>query len=241
MYARIFQTIYDGTLVEDWRALVTFEQMLILCDADGIIDMTARAIARRTGIPIEHIEAGIRVLESPDPSSRTPDAEGRRIARIDPHREWGWQIVNHQKYKEIRSSDDKREYMRQYMKDRRNHEKLTEVNSELTEANSKPKLAQLAHIDIDVDKDTDKEKNARIEPPPGLDLQAWEQWVSYRKQLRKPLKQVSIPAAQKALAAFGSEQRATVERSIANGWTGLFVRDQKKSQPAPAVKEFPRD
>lgn len=69
MYARIFQTIYDGTLVEDWRALVTFEQMLILCDADGIIDMTARAISRRTGIPIEHIEAGIRVLASSDTHS----------------------------------------------------------------------------------------------------------------------------------------------------------------------------
>lgn len=61
------------------------------------------------------------------------------------------------------------------------------------------------------------------EIPPGLNKTAWLQWVNYRKQIRKPLKPVSIPAAQKALAAFGSEQSAVVEQSIANGWQGLFA------------------
>lgn len=144
MYARIFQSIYDGTLVEDWRALVTFQQMLVLCDADGVVDMTPRAISRRTGIPIEHIEAGIHVLESADPTSRTEAEEGRRIIRVDPHREWGWYIVNYKKYKEIRNEEDRREYMRKYMADRRKDQKLTDVNS-------KQELAKLAHIDVDVD------------------------------------------------------------------------------------------
>lgn len=69
MYAKIFQSIYDGTLVEDWRALITFEQLLILSDADGIVDMTPHAIARRTGIPIEHIEAGVSILLGTDQHS----------------------------------------------------------------------------------------------------------------------------------------------------------------------------
>ncbi len=61
------------------------------------------------------------------------------------------------------------------------------------------------------------------EMPPGLDLTAWAQWVEYRKQVRKPLKPASIPAAQQALAAFGSDQIAVVTQSIANGWQGLFA------------------
>lgn len=57
----------------------------------------------------------------------------------------------------------------------------------------------------------------------GLDLKAWERWEGYRHDVRKPLKPASIPAAQRALAAFGSEQAAVVEQSIAHGWQGLFA------------------
>ncbi len=56
----------------------------------------------------------------------------------------------------------------------------------------------------------------------GLDAKAWETWIDYRTKIRKPLKPVSIPAAQQQLAAFGSEQLAVVKQSIANGWQGLF-------------------
>ena len=56
----------------------------------------------------------------------------------------------------------------------------------------------------------------------GLDSTAWATWVDYRKQIRKPLKPASILAAQRKLAAFGCDQYAVVEQSIANGWTGIF-------------------
>lgn len=59
--------------------------------------------------------------------------------------------------------------------------------------------------------------------PPDLDLEVWERWLSYRKQIRKPIKPVSVPAAQRKLAGFGEQQGAVVEQSIANGWTGLFA------------------
>ncbi len=73
--------------------------------------------------------------------------------------------------------------------------------------------------------DRNREGNGEgeIEPPPGLDLNAWKQWEEYRRQIRKPLKPVSIPAAQQSLAAFGSDQVAVVTQSIANGWQGLFA------------------
>ena len=112
MYGKIFESIYDGTLAEDWRALITFQQMIILCDAEGIIDMTPTAIARRTGIPIEHIESGIKILENPDPYSRSPKKDGRRIERLDEHRAWGWSIVNHESYRNIKSVEEIREYKR---------------------------------------------------------------------------------------------------------------------------------
>jgi hypothetical protein len=68
-------------------------------------------------------------------------------------------------------------------------------------------------------------------PPPGLDIPAWESWISYRTSIRRPLKQASIPAAQRKLAACGADQQAMVDQSIENGWTGLFqVKDRPKEQ-----------
>lgn len=56
----------------------------------------------------------------------------------------------------------------------------------------------------------------------GLDVQAWERWLEYRKAIRKTLKPVSYEAAQRKLVKFGANQAAVVEQSIANGWQGLF-------------------
>lgn len=60
------------------------------------------------------------------------------------------------------------------------------------------------------------------EIPPGLNLTAWQRWQEYRISIRKPLKPASILAAQETLAAFGSDQQAVVQQSIADGYQGLF-------------------
>ena len=55
MYGKLFESMFDGTLANNWEALVVFQQMVILCDADGRVDMTPMALHRRTGIPLEII------------------------------------------------------------------------------------------------------------------------------------------------------------------------------------------
>jgi hypothetical protein len=45
------------------------------------------------------LEQGIRELMEPDPQSRSQDEEGRRLVLIDPARNWGWRVVNIQKYR----------------------------------------------------------------------------------------------------------------------------------------------
>lgn len=88
--------------------------------------------------------------------------------------------------------------------------------------------------ETDTESDTEKEKEKEARESPrfegtnpravaiGLDAGAWRRWIEYRRELRKPLKPASILAAQRQLAAFGSEQQAVVEQSIANGYQGLF-------------------
>lgn len=84
---------------------LVFEDLLKLADKDGIVDMTRSAISRRTNVPIKIVSHGIGELEKPDRDSRSKEHEGRRIVRLDEHRDWGWRIVNYTKYRETATKD----------------------------------------------------------------------------------------------------------------------------------------
>lgn len=138
MYAKVFAQIYDGTLCTKgpWQALVTFQQLLVLADQDGNVDMTASAIARRTTIPLEIISLGIEELLKEDPESRTPTENGRRILPLCAGRSWGWSIVNYKHYRALKREEERREYHRTYWHTRKdklnkklnNSTKSTELN-----------------------------------------------------------------------------------------------------------------
>lgn len=123
MYGKLFASMFDGSLYGNWQAIVTFQQMIILCGPDGVIDVTPQALAARTSIPLDIIQEGLRVLEAPDQYSRTPDHDGRRIERLDDHRPWGWRIVNYRKYRMMVSAEEKREADRVRIAEKRKNER----------------------------------------------------------------------------------------------------------------------
>ena len=155
MYGKIFDSMYDSTLADDWRALITFQQMIVLCDADGTVDMTPHSMARRTGIPIEHIEAGLKILEAPDPYSRTPDQDGRRIERLDGHRPWGWSIINHAYYRALKDAETVREQNRIRQQRQRERKKAEDKSNgkSVTNRDRCDNHAKSRHTDTDTDTD----------------------------------------------------------------------------------------
>lgn len=120
MFAKIFQSMYDGSLATrgPWEALVTFQQLLVLSDRFGDVDMTAEIISRRTIIPLDIIRTGLAELSKPDPESRDPAHDGRRIVPISPTRDWGWHIVNYTRYSAIRNAEERREYKAAYYREK---------------------------------------------------------------------------------------------------------------------------
>ena len=119
MYVKIFAQIYDSSIAEDYLVRLVFEDFLILADKDGHVDMTAAAIARRTNVPLEVVNRAIEKLSSPDPESRSPNEDGRRIVLLDPHRSWGWRIVNYPQYRNIRDDESRKEYFRDRKREQR--------------------------------------------------------------------------------------------------------------------------
>lgn len=177
MYGKLFAQMYDGTLRADWRALVTFQQMIILCDADGVIDMTPDALAARTGIPLDVIQAGIASLEAPDPRSRTPDREGRRIERLDDHRDWGWRIVNHARYRKLVDAGTVREQNRIRQANKRERDRHAASRSVTP---SHACHAESRHTDTDTDTKKRHTRAARATPV-GFD----RFWDAYPRKIDK--------------------------------------------------------
>jgi hypothetical protein len=108
MYAKVFRQIYESSIAEDPDLRFTFMDMLVLANMDGVVDMTHESIARITNRPIEAIRKHITTLEGPDPRSRTADFGGARIKRLDDHRDWGWVIVNYERFRLIASEEQRR-------------------------------------------------------------------------------------------------------------------------------------
>jgi hypothetical protein len=120
MFGKLFVQMYQGTLrTAGWQALITFQQLIILADQEGVADFSLAWLEGQTGIPLAILEEGVAILERPDPGSRTPDEEGRRIVRLSASRDWGWRIVNYAKYRALRTAEDRREYHKLYSRQRR--------------------------------------------------------------------------------------------------------------------------
>lgn len=105
-YARVHVQILDSSIAEDFTLRHVFEDFLKVCDLNGTVDMTRSALARRFNMPKEALEGYIAKLEAPDPHSRDEEYEGRRIERLDAHREWGWRILNWPKYERLKTRAD---------------------------------------------------------------------------------------------------------------------------------------
>lgn len=113
MYAKIFKSMFDGTLRGKSDPLLVFVNLLANADKEGFVDRHFRAISDETGIPIDRVEAAVTQLESPDDDSRTQELQGRRLERIDEHRNWGWRIVNYLKYRKMQDEESRRESQRE--------------------------------------------------------------------------------------------------------------------------------
>lgn len=107
MYVKIFTQILDSSLAENRRLRHFFIDLLLCSDADGNVMMTNTAIARRISADMEEVEWGLEGLQKPDPLSGTPDYDGKRIIPLEGHG-YGWKIVNYERYRDIKSDEQKR-------------------------------------------------------------------------------------------------------------------------------------
>ena len=105
-YTKLFHSILDSSIwQESHQTRIVWVTMLAMADQHGEVQAAVPGLAKRAGVTIAEAEQAIETLSAPDTYSRTPDHEGRRIAKID----GGWEILNHAKYRHAASLEDRKE------------------------------------------------------------------------------------------------------------------------------------
>ena len=231
MYGKIYTTIYEGTLYGHWEAIVTMQQLIVLASPDGIVDMTPQALAARTSIPLKIIEKGLKVLSDPDPHSRTPGDDGRRIALLDDHRPWGWRLVNHEKYVHLRSVEQKREADRLRISEKRIKNKNVAISREVSQS-----VANVAHLDTDTDIDINKEQLlassgkplSAVELIPLIGKKEWPVSKAFLEELEAAYPQVDGPATLREIRAWciSNPTKCKTERGVMRFINRWFERVQ---------------
>ena len=126
MYAKLFSRIAQSSLMEqDVATRYCFMMLLAISDPYGDVIGTDVAIARTVNLPLDTFKRCLADLMSPDPDSNSQAKDGRRIVESEAGR--GYTIVNYLTYRAIKSEEEKKAYMREYMARRRKAQKDNDV------------------------------------------------------------------------------------------------------------------
>ncbi len=178
MFVKLFNQILDSSIADNRPLRHFFTDLLLCCDPQGFVVMTESAIARRIGATLEEVKWGLEELEKPDPRSKTPDNEGRRIERLEGSG-YGWRILNFETYKLMRSAEDMREKTRERVRRFRDKTKdVTPCNAPVTLGNACNPMKRKMNTKKESKEEEEKgEGKAKAKTPSGED-EVFEKWNS---------------------------------------------------------------
>lgn len=104
-YTKLFSDIVDSSIwTEDSDTCKVWITLLALCNnSDGYVRGSVGWLAGKAHVKPEVCEAALRKFSEPDPASRTPDNEGRRIEFLED----GWLILNYLIFRDRLSTNPK--------------------------------------------------------------------------------------------------------------------------------------
>lgn len=108
-YIKLFSRLLNSSIWdEDDGTRAIWITLLVMADADGMIVSTVSSVARNSRKTVPSTEAALEKFMAPDPATLTAEFEGRRLEKV----EGGWRLLNHGKYRQLLSLEERREFWR---------------------------------------------------------------------------------------------------------------------------------
>jgi hypothetical protein len=184
--------------------------MLAIKDENGYVRGDALTLARMANVNVNSVNEALNTFQNPDPSSHTPDNDGKRIEAAP----GGWIVLNHHLYR----TGDRNEYFRDYMRKRR--EKKPVVNS-VNVNNNNGSVSVSASVSEKGDA-----RGGAVEIPQSLKaVQGFEsEWAQFLEN-RKAKRAKATPRAQELLLNKLSQRPhksvSALQMAIERNWTGF--------------------
>lgn len=112
-WTKLFSSIVTSSVwCEDHATVRVWVAMLATADANGVVEGSLPGFAHLARVTLPEMRTAVDKLSSPDPDSRTPDHEGRRIEKVA----GGWRLLNYGAYRERGQEKEgsRAPYMRRY-------------------------------------------------------------------------------------------------------------------------------
>lgn len=226
-FTKLFNSILHSTVwSEPNEVRILWITMLAMANKHGEVMASVPGLARMAGITIDETEHGLSRFMEPDPYSRTPDHEGRRIEKV----EGGWLLLNHGKYRALMSAEERREYNRRKQAERRAKLSMTVNDKSMTISTVSTVQKQSTEAEAEAEKShhPPKEHTARSAPsgyavPPCFEsvegfTAALSGWIESRKKLRKPATGRAIQILIDRLAEQPDRAIAALDAATERGW-----------------------
>lgn len=227
MFAKLFSSITESSLWSEPKEVrLLFVTMLAKADQSGFVEASIPGLARVANLSVEETELSLDCLQSPDKYSKNPDNEGRRVLAVP----GGFVLLNYEDYRARRSTEERREYMREYMQAYRGKGKQCKqpVN------HSKPPLAQ-AEAEAEAEEKTHKH-NVAVAPVSRFKKPTIQEVIDYVLEI-----QATVDA--KDFVDFYESNGWKVGRNAMKDWKATVrqwnSRNKKATEPPPKKPRLP--
>lgn len=168
-YAKVFRTMFTGSMYgAGLHVFATWAWVLTHKDEQGLVEVNTRLVAAELGAEVEQIERAIEYLTSPDPDSRSPEEEGRRMIQVS---QFGYRVVNHGKYRD--RGGDRTEYWRQWRAQRREDATAAQPRTVAQRCAQQKSTHADANADAEIPSATQRSARKPFVPPTVDEVQAY--------------------------------------------------------------------
>ena len=147
-YTKLHASILTSTVwLESDHVRIVWITLLALANKEGVVQGSVPGLASVARVPVDKAREAITRLLSPDPDSRSHNDDGKRIEEIP----GGWRLINFEHYRKLHSEEQRREYKRQWMAQKR---------KESTTVHTSPQESKVDNVDTSISKKQKTETEA---------------------------------------------------------------------------------
>ena len=166
MYGKIFEEIFDGSLMIKGGPMATylFMSMIVLADENGVVRFTPEALGKRIGLSDgagsflqwEDFRESLIILESEDDGSNLSTEDGKRIIPMsiitNGEETRGWWIVNYEFYRKKASKFDQKDKTKERVRRFRERHNTSVTPCNACNDNETDSNEKKRHTDTDIKK-----------------------------------------------------------------------------------------